>query len=278
MVITAAILLGLVFGAATFLPISASGHLAILQNLFGLSIGESGQPFLELMLHLGTLLAVCILYHRDIGRMLCEFIGFFRDGYRIAPGQTRPAPERRLLLMLIISTLFLLFPLAFYSYIKQLAEHLVFIGIALMISGVILFLTSFSDYGKKNEKSMTVFDAAVIGVAQAVAVIPGISHIALTLTVGMFVGLEWKYAVRYSMLLSFFSIFGITIMSLVRALGQEITVDMVSGGVLAMLFATAAACAGIVALRTLVRNGTVHYVSCYCAFFGILTIVLTFVL
>lgn len=278
MVITAAIILGIVFGAATFLPVSASGHLAVLQNLFGMGVGESGQPFLELMLHLGTLLAVTILYHRDIGRMICEFVGFFRDGYHIAPGQVRPDPARRMLLMLLISTLFLLIPLAFYSYIKSLAQYAIFIGIAVILSGVLLFLSSMIGYRKKNEKNMTVLDAAVIGVAQAIAVIPGISHVALTLTAGRFVGLERNYAARYSMLLSFFSVLGITIISAISVLGTEIPAEVIPAGILTAVFAAAAGCAAIAALRTLVRNGKIHYLSFYCLAFGVAAIICNFAL
>lgn len=278
MLIMDAILLGLVFGLATFLPISADGHFAVMQNLLGLNIGESGQSFLELMLHIGTLLSVCVFCHRDIGRMICEFVGFFRGGYHIAPGQTRPHPTRRMLLMLIISTLFLLIPLAFYSYIKALGKKIIFVGIMVILSGAVLFFSYGIRGGNKNEKNMTVRDAAIIGAAQALAVIPGFSHIAASLGAGIAVGLERDYAVRYSLLLSFFAVLGVTVISIFKVTWSALTGEIITAGILAGVLAGVTACIAIAILRMLSKRRRLQYLSIYCAMIGILTIILYFVL
>lgn len=84
MTIWNAILLGLVQGIAEFLPISSSGHLSILQNLFHMSTAENGHLFFDVLLHLGTLISICIVYWRDIVAMVRETIAFFRSA-RLRP-------------------------------------------------------------------------------------------------------------------------------------------------------------------------------------------------
>jgi len=86
-----AILLGLVQGIAEFLPISSSGHLSILQNLFHMSTAETGHLFFDVLLHLGTLISICIVYWRDIAAMVRETIAFFRSA-RLPAEQRRPPP------------------------------------------------------------------------------------------------------------------------------------------------------------------------------------------
>ena len=177
-----------------------------------------------------------------------------------------------------MTTLFLLIPLAFYSYIRLLAKKIVFVGIMLILSGLILFFSYGIHYGNKNEKNMMVRDAAVIGAAQAIAVIPGIGHIAASFAAGMAVGLDRDYAVRYSLLLSFFAVFGLTVISVFKVTWGALSGEVITAGVLAGVLAGIAACVSIVLLRTLSKQRKLQYCSIYCAVIGILTIILYFVL
>ena len=100
-----AILLGLVQGIAEFLPISSSGHLSILQNLFHMSTTENGHLFFDVLLHLGTLISICIVYWRDIVAMVRETFAFFRNTRLPAEQRQQQLPAARLVLMIILATL-----------------------------------------------------------------------------------------------------------------------------------------------------------------------------
>ena len=108
-----AIILGLVQGIAEFLPISSSGHLSILQNLFHMSTTENGHLFFDVLLHLGTLISICIVYWRDIVAMVRETFAFFRNTRLPAAQRQQELPAARMVLMIIRATLplFLILPI-----------------------------------------------------------------------------------------------------------------------------------------------------------------------
>ena len=116
-----AIILGLVQGIAEFLPISSSGHLSVLQNLFHMSTAEQGHLFFDVMLHFGTLISIFIVYWKDIVQMVRELIWFFQGkGLRTGKGpDRRPLPMARLVLMIIFATL----PLVLVFPIKDEVEE-----------------------------------------------------------------------------------------------------------------------------------------------------------
>ena len=100
MTIWNAILLGLVQGIAEFLPISSSGHLSILQNLFHMSTTEDGHLFFDVLLHLGTLVSICIVYWRDIVTMVRETFAFFGNTRLPAEQRRKQFPAARMVLMI----------------------------------------------------------------------------------------------------------------------------------------------------------------------------------
>ena len=112
MTVINAIILGLVQGIAEFLPISSSGHLAILNNLFGMTTTENGHMFFDVLLHLGTLISICIVYWQDIVDMFYEVLSFANLGPRAGERQER-YPAARLFLMIVFATLplFLILPI-----------------------------------------------------------------------------------------------------------------------------------------------------------------------
>ena len=129
-------LMGLVQGLAEFLPISSSGHLAIAQNLLGL---ETEVPvFFDVLLHLGTLLAVFVAYWRDICEIVVEFFSGNRDiAHHTTPKQVPPA--RRMILLIIVATLPLVVVLPIHEKVQALGDNMVFVGAALVVTGFLLF-------------------------------------------------------------------------------------------------------------------------------------------
>ena len=159
MTIWNAILLGLVQGIAEFLPISSSGHLSILQNLFHMSTAEDGHLFFDVLLHLGTLVSICIVYWRDIVAMVRETFAFFGNTRLPAEQRRKQFPAARMVLMIILATLPLFLILPINDKVEQLYYHTFFIGLMLILTGCLLFVADKMPKGTRTEKNMRVRDA-----------------------------------------------------------------------------------------------------------------------
>lgn len=270
-----AALLGLIQGVAEFLPISSSGHLAVLQNLFG--VGEVDTLF-DVLLHLATLISICIVFRKDIADMIREAIGFIKDMRHPTPDEGEPKPARRLVLMIIIATLPLIIVLPFKSYIDKLSGSTYFIGVAFLITGAILLLSDRMRNGKKTEKNMTVGDALKIGLVQAIATLPGISRSGSTITGGMAVGLNRSFAVKFSFLMSLPAVLGAVLVSFADAVQEGIDTANIPAYLLGMAIAGITGYFSIKLVRMLSQKGKFGKFCYYCFAAGIVTIVLTIIL
>ena len=153
------ILLGLIQGVAEFLPISSSGHLAIAQNL--LNINAEVPAFYDVLLHLGTLVAVFVAYWQDICDMVREF--FCGIGDLVHHSTPTPVPPaRRLILLIIFGTLPLFAILPIKDTVEGLKNSMVFIGAALIVTGFLLFFSDRARKGRKDARSATVLDVLAI--------------------------------------------------------------------------------------------------------------------
>ena len=268
-----AFLLGLIQGVAEFLPISSSGHLAIAQNLLGLESAGSVPEFFDVLLHLGTLIAVFAAYWKDICEMVVEFFRGIGDlAHRSTPSPVPPA--RRLILLIIVGTLPLFAVLPIRKAVQGLGDNMVFVGAALIVTGFLLFLCDRVRKGRKTERSATWADALLVGVGQAVATLPGVSRSGMTITAGCFVGYERRFAVRFSFLLSIPAVLGANILSIGDAVkagvnGAEVPMYLVG--------VVTAAVVGYLCIRLLkyvADKGRFGAFAYYCWAVGILTLVL----
>lgn len=273
----AALLLGLVQGIAEFLPISSSGHLAVLQSFFGLTAPGEEDMLFEVLLHLATLLVVVIVYWKDIMEMINEIIGLIHDARHPSPVEGGPRPARRLVLMLIIATLPLLIVLPFNNLINKLNGSTIFVGIAFLVTGLMLLMSDKMRSGRKKAGTMTVTDALVIGVCQAFATLPGISRSGATITAGMSRGLNRSFSVKFSFLLSLPAIFGANIITLFNALEAGSDGALFPMYLLGMLAAGVSGFFAIGLVRTLSQKGKFGKFGYYCFAAGIATLVLSFV-
>lgn len=272
-----AILLGLIQGVAEFLPISSSGHLAIAQNLLGMKEAGEVPEFFDVLLHLGTLLAVFVAYWRDICDMVVEF---FRGAGDLIHGTTPTPvpPARRLILLIIVGTLPLVAVLPIRKLVQGLSANMVFIGCALIVTGFLLFGSDLMRKGRKTEKNATWLDVLFVGVGQAIATMPGISRSGMTITAGCFVGFERKFAVRFSFLMSIPAILGANILSIKDAVEEGVNwaeLPMYLAGVVT------AAVVGYLCIRLLkmiTDKGRFGFFAYYCWAVGVLTLVLNAVL
>ena len=265
-----AILLGLVQGIAEFLPISSSGHLAIARNLLNMEGAGSIPEFFDVLLHLGTLIAVFAAYWSDIRDMVVEFFRGIGDlAHRSTP--TPVPPARRLILLIIVGTLPLFAVLPIRKTVQGLGDNMYFVGAALIFTGFLLFLCDRVRRGRKTERSATWLDALLVGVGQAVATLPGVSRSGMTITAGCFVG---RFAVRFSFLLSIPAVLGANILSIKDAVqagivGAEVPMYLVGVAVAAV---TGYLCIRL--LKYIADKGRFGAFAYYCWAAGVLTLVL----
>ena len=276
MSLLSSILLGLVQGIAEFLPISSSGHLAIAEHLLNVSGATEIPDFFDVLLHLGTLVAVFVAYWSDIRDMILELISGVRDLARRNTPDPIP-PARRLILLIIVGTLPLFLVLPVKDLVEGLSDNMYFVAGALLVTGCLLFASDRVRHGRKTERSATLIDVLIVGVAQAIATCPGISRSGTTITAGCFVGFERKFAVRFSFLLSIPAILGANILSLKDA--AEAGIDWASVPVYLVGVAVSAV-VGYVCIRLLkmiAAKGRFGWFAYYCWFAGAATLLLTIV-
>ena len=268
-----AILLGLVQGIAEFLPISSSGHLAIAQNLLGMNEAGSVPEFFDVLLHLGTLVAVFVAYWTDIRDMVREFFRGTNDLIHHSTPVPVP-PARRLIFLIVIATLPLVVVLPIRDAVQGLSDNMAFIGAALIVTGFLLFASDMRRKGKKTAKSATWLDAVIVGVGQAIATLPGISRSGMTITAGCFVGLERRFAVRFSFLLSIPAILGANILSIGDAVEAGICWAEVPMYLVGVIVAAVSGYLCIRLLKMIAEKGKFGAFAYYCWAVGVLTLVL----
>lgn len=271
-----AILLGLIQGVSEFLPISSSGHLSILNNLFEMSTTEDGHVFFDVLLHLGTLVSIVTVFWRDIVSMFFEIFGFLGLG-RTGGERKRRYPAARLFFMIILATLPLALILPIKDDLELLFYNTIFIGVALILTGCMLFVSDKMMQGKKTETSMTVWDALIIGICQCAAVIPGLSRSGTTITAGLATGLKRDFAVKFAFLMSIPAVLGANLLSLVDAIKTGVDWSLLPAYIAGMLTAAAVGILSIQLLQRIAKRGRFGGFAYYCWVVGALTIILTMI-
>lgn len=269
------IFLGIVQGITEFLPVSSSGHLAIFQNFFGMENIEGSHLFFDVLLHLGTLISVCVVYRKEVGGMIIAVVHMFtrRNDPENDPFK---APLGRMAIMIIIATIPLVIIIFLKGYIEQLTGSSLFIGVALLITGAILFVSDKLAVGKKTERNMTVKDALIIGVSQAIATIPGLSRSGTTITVGLCTGLSREFAVNFSFMMSIPAIIGANLVSLVSAISGGVDWAYLPVYIVGLIVAAVVGYFAIRLVKILVDKNKFGKFAYYCWAVGIITIIVSF--
>ncbi|MBR4201011.1 MAG: undecaprenyl-diphosphate phosphatase [Oscillospiraceae bacterium] len=271
MTIFDAIFQAIIQGLTEFLPVSSSGHLKLYQAITGQTVEEG--TFLLVILHLGTLVAVCIAFWDTIWALIKEFFAMVKDIFTGKFKWKTMNPERRMIIMLVIS-LALLVP---FYLIKDVFENisLPVLGLCFLFTSVELFFASRIRSGKKTAGDITVPDAVVIGLFQCAALFPGVSRSGSTISGGLFRGLEKETAVRYSFILGIPAILGGCLVELKDLLEGTIEVNI---GAAAIGFVVAAV-VGILAIKLvqwLIRSDNFIVFSIYTFLVSIGTFVYYF--
>ena len=274
-----AIVLGIIQGVAEFLPISSSGHLKIIERIMGLGDVEGNFAFFDVMLHFGTLVAVFIAYRKDIAELLSELLTMIHLKKR-PQQQHADIPARRLMLMIVVSLLPLFLILPFKSKIEALGtgEHgMEFIGAALIVTGMLLYFSDRFAKGRKNEMNMTVVDALLVGAAQAVAVVPGLSRSGTTISAGMARGFDRTFAVRFSFLMSIPTVLAATLLQVIDAVQVGLGGLSIWACLLGMVVAGVCGYFAIRLLKFIAEKNRFGGFAYYCWAAGLVALILSLV-
>ena len=203
-----AIILGAVQGISEFLPISSSAHLVLVPHLLGV---ETSLVF-DTILHLGTLVAIFSVFWKDIVNILKGFILSILDlteSKEVFLKGIREVPAKRFAWLLIVATIPTgIMGILFKDAIETIFRGTLFIGVFLIITGILLYMSERHKSGSITERDMTFKQAIALGVCQGLAVLPGISRSGATISAGLFAGLNREYAARYSFILSIPAVLG----------------------------------------------------------------------
>ena len=250
------IILGLIQGLTEFLPVSSSGHLEIAKSLFG--VNPESSFYFTVAVHGATVLSTIVVFRKEIGEL---FAGFFRF---------RMNDETSYILKILISMV----PVGFVGLLyKEKVEalyngYLVFVGIMLLITSALLATAHFI---KKGNRNIGYLDALIIGMAQAIAVIPGISRSGATIATGLIIGNRKDEIARFSFLMVLIPVIGANFLEIVSANGGETGngIMAIILGSIAAFFSGYLACSLMIGL---VRKSKLIWFSVYCAGAGLLSI------
>lgn len=243
------LILGLVQGLAEFLPISSSGHLALLQQWFG--IEEDKVLLFAVLLHVGTLISVFIVYWKDIWELIVELFLTIKDLFTGKGLRLEERPVRKLGVMIIVATIPTgLIGILFNDFFNGLYNSVIPIGVGLIITGFLLVIAERMGDSNRGIKQMNYRNALFVGVVQGIAICPGISRSGSTLFGSLICNLDRKFAVKFVFLISIPSILGSAIMEAPAAI--EAGIDMSQMGPILAGMAVAAV-SGLIAIKTMIK-------------------------
>jgi undecaprenyl-diphosphatase len=262
-----ALFLGLLQGATEFLPVSSSGHLVLAEALMKLK--SNGVGF-EVLVHVATLCAVLICLRKDVIGLIRGLFAGLSHGFRAGPGGR--SDEERLVLAVIAGTI----PAAAASVLLSSRVEEAFgrpdwTAGFLLVTGVVLLATRFS---RREGTSLNAKTGFLIGIGQAIALLPGVSRSGFTIAAAIFLGVPRREAVRFSFLLAIPAIGGAFLFTIASGASALLEVPAVPSAV-AFIAALASGCLAILLLFKTVRRGRFELFGLYCLLAGAVALVLS---
>ena len=243
------VVLGLVQGLAEFLPISSSGHLALLQQFFG--IEEDNVLLFAVLIHVGTLISVFIVYWKDIWELLVELVLTIKDLFTGKGLRLDERPVRKLGVMIIVATIPTgIMGVLFNDFFNSLYNSVVPIGVGLIITGFLLVIAERMGDSNRGIKQMNYRNALFIGFVQGVAICPGISRSGSTLFGSLICNLDRKFAVKFVFLISIPSILGSAVMEAPAAIKAGMDMSQLGPVLVGM---AVAAVSGLIAIKSMIK-------------------------
>lgn len=289
MTILQAIIMGIVQGIAEFLPVSSSGHLAIMKHI--LKIQDTDLLF-DVMLHFGTLVAVFVVFFKDIKQLIVEGFKLLGDFFANIPTfihnmHSKEKKEyrkvistayRKFVMLIIVSTVATgVVALAIKDVVVITSETLLIPGLCLLLTGILLLIADRTVPGKKRANDVSYANAGIIGLTQGIATLPGLSRSGTTITACLTCGFDKNFAVKYSFIMSIPAILGAVILEI----KDFSTISTSSNQLVAYSLGTfIAALVGYVCIKTMlvvVRRKKYTGFAYYCFVVGALAVIWNFV-
>ena len=280
------VFLGIIQGITEFLPVSSSGHLSILRNLFG--IRTDGGLLFDVMVHLGTVIAICVVFRRDVLRMIGETIRMVSDIWANGSVLIHNKKEkdarrykkilhnnyRRFVVMVLCATI----PTAVIGYaardlVTLASDSLLAPGIGLILTAVFLIIADVSENGKKIPKDISFTNSFLIGIAQGISTLPGLSRSGTTIAACLISGYDRKFAVKYSFIMAIPAILGAACMEIGQAFSGSVSLSQF------FIYLAGAVTAGVVGyfscrkMLTIVRKKKFRGFAIYCLILGSISII-----
>lgn len=264
-----AALQGLVQGLTEFLPVSSSGHLVLVQALFGSGV-ETNYMLFNVLLHFGTLLSVVVAFWKDIKELFVEFFGWIRDGFRI-----NGHPYRRFIVMLLITLIPMFLILPIESRLEAAFSSPLLVGLLLLVTAALLFLSEKAPKKHKTEQNASWLDALIVGIGQMFAVLPGLSRSGTTICTGLFCGFSREYAVRFAFIMSLPVVLGANILELADVIREpslmgDASIACYAVGILVSMVSGLAA---IRLVKFITKRGNFRPFVVYCTLVGTVAVV-----
>lgn len=281
-----AIILALVQGITEFLPVSSLGHLALVENLMGMERGP--EMLYETMLHLGSLAAVLLVFRKDIKQIIFEFLGICLDvvGNLYLFIQNRRGKEnyhyariisntyRKMVVLILVSMI----PTGMLGYasrniVSMTMNSPLIAGAGILITGIVLIVIDFSKAGGyKGIREASYEHAMWMGICQGISVFPGFSRRGLSISAALLCGLNRKFAVKFSYLMSIPAIIGAFFAQIKNFAAADMTVGLGFTYVLGMIVASIVGVFAIRIMLKLVNGLKFRYFSYYCFVIGLVTL------
>ncbi|MFW5647628.1 MAG: undecaprenyl-diphosphatase UppP [Candidatus Alkaliphilus sp. MAG34] len=275
MTILKAIILGIIQGLTEFLPVSSSGRLAVAQQL--LKVPEDRILFFTIMLHIGTLFSIFFVYSEDIAKIIVEFLCLIKETI-MGKGFKINNEHRKLGIFIIIATIPTgLMGILFGNIFESFFSSTLIIGVALIITGTLLWSAERFNRGNRNVQDMNWLDAAIVGVFQGLAITPGLSRSGSTIVGSLFRGFNKELAAKFSFLVSIPAILGAAVLEFKDVF--EFGTGDISMGVTIVGILTAFI-SGLFAIRTLInfiKKEKLYYFSFYTWSVGLIVIIVSLI-
>ncbi|MEN8928653.1 MAG: undecaprenyl-diphosphate phosphatase [Flavobacteriales bacterium] len=255
-----AIILGIVQGLTEFLPVSSSGHIELVKEIFGAEIKDSMR--MTVVLHFATALSTCVIFRKEITQILKGLFQFKNN------------EELGFSLKIIVSMIpAAIVGLKYDDLIETFFEgKILLVGCMLILTGVLLFV---ADKAKQTNKNLTFANAFIIGISQMIAILPGISRSGATISTSVLLGIDREKAARFSFLMVVPLIFGKIAKDLIDIIKEPSAQDSITyfPYVLGFIFAFVTGLLACTWMIKLVKSSKLYYFSIYCFLVGFAAII-----
>ncbi len=275
-----AIILGAVQGITEFLPISSSGHLSLFQHFLG--VGGEGSLLFSVLLHLGTLIAVFIVFHKTIFELVIDAIGLIKDIFTGKFKFKELKGKKKMLVMFFFSCiplLFLLIPVGNDMKLMDVLggfsedDSILLEGFCFLLTGLLLLTSTYISKKKTLTREVNTLDAFAVGIAQVFAAgFPGISRSGSTISTGMICGVSKENMVEYSFILGIPAILVANAVELKDAVEMGAQLELLPT-IIGVLVAAIVGVACIKLLQWILKKDMWKYFGFYCLVLGVITII-----